>query len=87
MEFEWNTVKADSNLVKHGIDFGGALNVFEDPVLLVVTDNRHKEPRFRAIGMVKDELLSVTYTMRDDICRLISARRASRHERRNYHSI
>jgi uncharacterized DUF497 family protein len=87
MDFEWDNNKAASNLAKHGVDFIAAVEVFEDPALLVVTDNRRDEPRYRAVGVVKGFVLSVAYVMRDDVCRIISARRASRHERQHYHTL
>lgn len=84
MDFEWDTAKADSNLAKHGVDFPAAVDVFEDPRLLVIVDERYEEPRYRCIGAVNGVVLSVAYTMRGDVCRVISARRASRHERKHY---
>lgn len=84
MDYEWDSGKADANLVKHGVDFVAVLEVFEDGHLLIVTDDRFQEPRFRAIGTVNGVVLSVAYTMRGDVCRIISARRASRREREHY---
>lgn len=87
MDFEWDNDKAESNLAKHGVDFVGAVGVFEDPALLVAVDGRHSEPRFRAVGLVNGLVLSVAYTMRGDVCRIISARRASRRERQQYDTL
>jgi uncharacterized protein len=87
MEFEWDATKADSNLVKHGMDFPAATEVFADPRVLVLVDRQHAELRYRAIGLVAGVVLSVAYTMRGEVCRIISARRASRRERQQYHSL
>jgi hypothetical protein len=87
MEFEWDGNKAVANLEKHAIDFVDVVDVFEDGRLFVEVDGRFPEPRCRAIGMVEGVVLSVVYTMRGDVCRIISARRASRRERRAYRSL
>lgn len=86
MEFEWDPAKADSNLAKHGIDFGGARRVFDDRYVLILPDPRDYagETRDHAIGRVGDRILCVTFTMRGGNCRIISARRANRRERTAY---
>ncbi len=84
MEYEWDPAKADSNLAKHGVDFPAAIEALEDPRLLVIVDTQYGEPRGRAIGLVNGIHLSVAYTMRGEVCRIISARRASRRERKQY---
>jgi uncharacterized protein len=86
MDFEWDTAKADANLAKHGVDFGGARQVFDDPDVLITADPRvYGETRFRATGTVRSTAITVIYTMRGgNTCRIISARRASRRERGDY---
>lgn len=85
MEFEWDPSKAASNLAKHGVDFPTATKVFADSNMRVYADPRPRgETRFRAIGTVITVILFVSYTMRGDVCRIISARRASRRERQSY---
>jgi uncharacterized DUF497 family protein len=85
MEFEWDPVKAASNLAKHGVDFPTATKVFDDPFIRLRADPRRwSEVRFQVIGRVNGIVLFVSYTMRDEICRIISARRASRRERQSY---
>jgi uncharacterized protein len=83
LEFEWDPAKAASNLAKHGIDFPGGCRVFDDLALIVSPDPRDygAEVRYRAIGMVEGRVLVICFTMRGQICRIISARRASRRER------
>jgi uncharacterized DUF497 family protein len=86
VDFEWNPDKAASNLAKHGVDFSDATRIFDDPLMLLLIDSRtYGERRYKAIGTVNGRVLFVAYTMRgDDLCRIISARRASRRERAGY---
>ena len=84
MEFEWNEAKAATNLDKHGIDFEDAIAIFEDPVLEFQSD-REGEERWVAIGMIFGRVITVVYTTRHDVYRIISARRARRNEREAYH--
>lgn len=85
MEVEWNNAKAASNLAKHGIDFMDAKNIFLDPSRVEREDPRpYAEIRIQVIGLVNDVVLLVVYTEREGRYRIISARRASRDERRRY---
>ena len=86
MEFDWNPIKASSNVAKHGIDFDTATEIFEDPDLFVIVDSRvYGERRYQAIGASGGVILFVAYTMRgEDVCRIISARRANSRERAAY---
>jgi uncharacterized protein len=86
MDFEWDSRKAAANLSKHGIDFGDAIAIFDDPMVGIEPDPRNYggEMRYRAIGRVGDTILFVCFTMRELGCRIISARRASRRERKVY---
>ena len=86
MEFEWDPAKATRNIEKHAIDFDTAAEIFDDPDLFLVIDSRtYGERRYQAIGASRGVILFVAYTMRgDNVCRIISARRASRRERAAY---
>ena len=86
MEFAWDPVKASRNVEKHAVDFDTAAEIFDDPDLFVVIDSRtYGERRYQAIGVSHGVVLFVSYTMRaDNVCRIISARRASRRERAAY---
>lgn len=86
LNFEWDDEKADSNLIKHGVPFDEALAVFLDVNRLDRYDGRedYGEDRFITIGLVEDHELAVAYTMRGDTIRIISARKAERHEQRDY---
>jgi uncharacterized DUF497 family protein len=83
--FQWDRRKADTNLRKHRVDFADAVGVFEDPRALTVEDKHPEEDRFVTIGMdILGRVLLVVWTWRGDDIRLISARGATRHERRQY---
>ena len=88
MNFEWSDAKAAKNLAKHGVSFGEASLVFADPNRLTVQDCRHdSEVRHNTTGSVAGMIfLTVTHTDRAGVTRIISARRASRHERNAYHA-
>ncbi|MEM8720257.1 MAG: BrnT family toxin [Cyanobacteria bacterium P01_G01_bin.39] len=85
MRYQWDRDKAASNLSKHGIDFADAVSVFSDEFAITIFDNHFDEERFITIGIdLFNRLIVVVYTMRNDEIRLISARKATKHERRQY---
>lgn len=89
MDIEYDSRKAASNLKKHGVSFDDATTVLLDPMALVrEDDDAQGETRFVAVGMSSTGgLITVCYTLRDDeTIRLISARRATTNERRQYES-
>ncbi len=89
MEFEWDAVKAASNLAKHGVSFPEAMTVFGDPLEVTILDPVHssEEARFLSIGLSEARrLLVVAYTEREGRIRIISAREATPTERKSYES-
>jgi uncharacterized protein len=87
VDFEWDAAKAAGNRRKHGVSFEEASTVFDDPKVLVRYDEGHsdEEDRWNAAGMSeKLRVLSVTYTRRGSAIRIISARKATRAESREY---
>jgi uncharacterized DUF497 family protein len=86
LSFEWNENKAAVNLTKYGVRFELAARVFHDPMRLERHDQRQDdgEDRFLIIGLVGGKELAVAYTLRDEVIRIISARKAGHHERREY---
>jgi uncharacterized DUF497 family protein len=87
LSFEWDPNKAKANLAKHGVSFEEASTVFGDPLSLTIPDPAHSqiEGRFVIMGRSRwGKLLVVVHTERGDNIRVISARRASRKERKNY---
>ena len=87
MKFEWDHNKAASNFSKHGVSFNQAKTVFNDPFYIDFFDPDHSynEYRYIIIGQSsKNRLLLVSYTEHDERVRLISAREATRRERKDY---
>ncbi len=87
MEIEWDPDKAVSNHSKHGVDFEEATTCLLDPNALALEDESAEgESRWVLIGLsARASLLTVVYTLRsEDRIRLISARKATRKESRNY---
>jgi len=87
LNIEWDPRKAARNLAKHGVSFQEAATVFGDPLGRMVTDPRHsvEEERYVLLGLSRQQrLLAVMFAERGEAIRLISARGATRRERRNY---
>jgi len=86
MRFRQDPTKAATNLKKHKVALADGEGVFGDPLAVTVEDpDAEGERRFVAIGLgTAGELLVVVYTEEDDECRLISARRPTRKERKQY---
>ena len=89
MNFEWDGIKNLLNIKKHGISFEHAARVFTDPLRKEDYDYRHsnnEENRAFAIGVAESRLLFVSFTEPDtETIRIISARKANKHERRYYY--
>ena len=85
-DFEWDDTKAAANLANHGVSFERARLVFADPFAVGRIDDRedYGEDRFTMVGMVEGTLIFVVYTERGDRVRIITARRATRHEQDDY---
>jgi len=81
--FEWDDRKCELNLAKHGIDFDSAIEVFYGPIILRRSD-RNNEERWTALGYSGNRLIVVVHTRRLEVIRIISARRARKHEKREY---
>lgn len=90
LKFEWDPAKAKRNLAKHGVRFELAARVFDDPFALMSQDRvEGDEERWQAIGRVGTHLVLVVahaarHVKGTDTIRIISARRALRHERQRY---
>ena len=85
-EFEWWDEKAASNWREHGVTFDQAARAVRDHFSIEAIDERedYGEERVNLIGMCEGVLLHVTYTERGERIRIISARRAEKHEQDNY---
>jgi len=88
MEFEFDPVKARSNLRKHGVSFSHAEQALRDGMALTVEDpDAIEEQRFLTLGMdALGRILVVVHTQREERTRVISARKASRGEAEQYHA-
>jgi hypothetical protein len=81
-KFVWHSPKAASNLRDHKIDFAEAVSVFDDDNAIEEVDPDPDEVRLKRLG----RMLVVVYTERgDDTVRIISARKAEKHEERAYY--
>ena len=86
MRFEWDPAKRLVNLRRHGVDFEIVERVFEGPVLERRDDRfDYGETRWVAVGRVNTIELTVCYTDRGDLRRVISARKANKDERESYY--
>jgi len=86
-KFEWDESKAAINLVKHGVSFEDAASVFSDPLAFTFPDPDHSigEERMLTFGYSStSRLLAVIHAERSRSIRIISARKATRHERGIY---
>jgi uncharacterized DUF497 family protein len=86
IDFEWDPIKDSANQRKHGVAFLEAVTVFGDPLSITIPElSLVDEERFVIIGTSDGQrLLVVVHTVRGERIRLISARLATKHERRTY---
>jgi uncharacterized DUF497 family protein len=87
LTFEWDEEKAAENLAKHGVSFAEASTVFADPLSRTIPDPLHsdEEDRFVILGeSTSGHTLVVVHTYREENIRIISARRATPRERKDY---
>ena len=86
LKFEWDEDKERANIKKHGISFSTAALVFNDEKRVEYYDADHsgEEDRFATIGLVGD-IITVVYTIRKPIYRIISARAATKKEKKRYY--
>lgn len=85
MRIEWDEKKCRKNLKKHGIDFEGISEVF-DGTTVTVEDTRfdYGETRFQTMGLLQGRAVVVAHTEVGDRIRIISVRKATRHEEKSY---
>jgi uncharacterized protein len=85
--FAWDEAKRRTNLKEHGIDFRDAEKIFRG-FTLTAEDTReaYGERRFLTLGLLQDQVVSVTHTERGEDIRIISIRKAMKHEARYYFS-
>ena len=85
MKFKWDEAKRQSNMHKHGVDFADLAALF-DGITVTIPDDRidYGEERFVTLGMLNGIVLAIVHTETDTVIRIISARKATRHEEKNY---
>ncbi len=86
-DFEWDDDKNVKNIRRHGIDFLTAIQAFDDAGAIPYTDSEHSrigEARYALIGMCPAGLVFVSFTYRGELCRIISARKASKQMQKDY---
>ena len=89
VRFEWDELKNRVNIRKHGLSFEDASTVFYDPDAILFDDPSHsiRENRFLIIGITRRAgvcIVSHCYRGKDEVIRIISARKATKHERETY---
>ena len=88
MAFEWDPKKNECNIIKHGIDFQDAAEVFEGPYLEHVDERfDYGEERLIAFGEMGPHVIAVVYVWRGERRRLVSARRATKAERKAFFEV
>ncbi|MBI3912628.1 MAG: BrnT family toxin [Chloroflexi bacterium] len=85
MRFEWDEAKRLANIEKHGIDFADVPPMFNGDVF-TIEDQRfdYDETRYITFGLLKFRVIVVAHADDDDVIRIISARKASKHEEKQY---
>jgi len=83
--FDWDDDKCERNFRVHGFDFNDSRHAFDEPVIARRSD-RKNEVRYMVFGFLDDVEIVIVCTIRGDVCRIISTRRARRDERKKYHS-
>lgn len=86
MVFEFDEDKSHANRQKHGIDFVEAQRLWSDEDLIVAAARSDDELRYLAVGLIDDLHWAAVYTVRRNVIRIISVRRARRQERIDYES-
>jgi len=86
MEFEYDPIKSQSNMQKHGIDFEQAKALWEDEDRLVIPARSETEERYAILGKIKKKTWVGFYTHRSQAIRIFSVRRAHEKERQQYDS-
>jgi uncharacterized DUF497 family protein len=87
MRFEWDEKKRLTNIKKHGIDFVDVPEIFEGDIVTVIDDRfEYVETRYQTLGLLKSRIIMVVHTESETVIRIISARKANKHEEKVYFS-
>lgn len=85
MEFEWDENKRRINLQKHSLDFANAHLAFTEDAFVIPDDREnYGEDRYILLGLVRERIVVIAFTIRDDVIRVISMRKANKREQKSY---
>ena len=85
MRYEWDEAKRQSNIQKHGIDFSGIEKVFAGETVTILDDRfDYGECRFISVGVLTGRVVVVAHTETQEVIRIISVRKATKHEEASY---
>jgi len=85
VKFEWDEDKRLINVRKHGIDFVDVVIAFDGDIVTIEDDRfEYGERRFMTLGLLSGRVVVIVHTEREDVTRIISVRKATKHEERNY---
>ena len=86
MQFEWDATKSNACFAERGFDFAYVASAFADPNRMILRDERfdYGEERFQLIGRLQNRVYIVVYTLRRNVVRIISARKANLREVKRY---
>jgi uncharacterized DUF497 family protein len=85
MRVEWDEAKRRSNIRRHGIDFAVVEKVLDGATFTVLDDRfYYGEMRLQTFGLLRDEVVAITHTETDEVIRVISVRKATKHEEESY---
>lgn len=89
MNFEWDEEKRRSNIIGHGLDFADSREIFEGPMLTGLDEREdYGEDRWIGVGLLKGIVVVIVFTERgEDTIRVISLRKALKHERIKYEQV
>ncbi len=85
MKFEWDEAKRRNNLQKHSLDFANAHRAFTEDAFIIVDEREdYGEDRYVLLGLIHERIVVIAFTIRDDVIRIISIRKANKRERKSY---
>ena len=85
MEFEWDENKRRINLQTHNLDFANANLAFTESAFIIPDDREdYGENRYILLGLMRERIVVIAFTIRDNVIRVISMRKANKRERKSY---
>lgn len=85
MRYEWDEVKRQANIQRHGIDFVGIEQAFAGQTVTILDDRfDYEESRFVTLGLLSGRVVVIAHTETDEVIRIISVRKATKNEEISY---